>query len=208
MASSIGTFSANGNYSGAGTNLGVRRRETDRIERENHSFAKRLFQKNAVVNKKNMDKHYAQHMKYLTQIRKHTTAGANKTQKRSSTRGRLIFQEDRQLHSMNAQGAMQEDSNVIIDAQLEEEAEEAAANSAEAPGDYEQEAQAEAEAEPVVDPETAPVEEVKAPEPELEAEPEAAAEVKPVSEPEAENEGVQQAEPSEPAPKQEEEPPA
>ena len=48
-------FANYGSYSGAGTNLGVRRKETDRIERENHSFAKRLFQKGSVVNKKSHD---------------------------------------------------------------------------------------------------------------------------------------------------------
>ena len=72
-AHSMTSFSAYGNYVGAGTNLGNRRRETDRIERENHSFAKRLFQKGAVVKKKKLDTDYQQHLKYLSQIRKHTT---------------------------------------------------------------------------------------------------------------------------------------
>ena len=57
-AASVSSFSAYGVYAGAGTNLGNRRRETDRIERENHSFAKRLFQKGAVVNKKRLDADY------------------------------------------------------------------------------------------------------------------------------------------------------
>lgn len=30
-------------------NMGVRKRETERIERENHAFAKRLFDKQAVL---------------------------------------------------------------------------------------------------------------------------------------------------------------
>ena len=33
-------------------NMGVRKRETERIERENHAFAKRLFDKKAVLTKK------------------------------------------------------------------------------------------------------------------------------------------------------------
>jgi len=41
--------------------LVVRKRETDRIERENHAFAKRLFDKRAIVDKKNLDKDYQAH---------------------------------------------------------------------------------------------------------------------------------------------------
>ena len=33
-------------------NVGVRKKETDRIERENHAFAKRLFEKKSVLPKK------------------------------------------------------------------------------------------------------------------------------------------------------------
>ena len=36
-------------------NMGVRKRETERIERENHAFAKRLFDKRAVLTKKTFD---------------------------------------------------------------------------------------------------------------------------------------------------------
>jgi hypothetical protein len=42
-------------YSGAGTNILKRKKETERIERENHKFAKRLFDKTSVVNKRVMD---------------------------------------------------------------------------------------------------------------------------------------------------------
>ena len=45
-------------------NLGVRKKETERIERENHAFAKRLFDKRAVVEKKNLEKDYVAHLKY------------------------------------------------------------------------------------------------------------------------------------------------
>jgi hypothetical protein len=33
----------------------VRKKETERIEKENHAFAKRLFDKQAILNKKKMD---------------------------------------------------------------------------------------------------------------------------------------------------------
>lgn len=45
-------------YQPSSLNLGVRKRETERIERENHAFAKRLFDKRAIVEKKNLDKDY------------------------------------------------------------------------------------------------------------------------------------------------------
>ena len=51
-------------YQPTSLNLGVRKRETERIERENHAFAKRLFDKKAVVAKKNLDKDYMNHLKY------------------------------------------------------------------------------------------------------------------------------------------------
>ena len=45
-------------------NMGLRKRENDRIEKENHAFAKRLFDKQAVLNKKNLDKDFKSHQKY------------------------------------------------------------------------------------------------------------------------------------------------
>jgi hypothetical protein len=45
-------------------NMGVRKRETERIEKENHAFAKRLFDKQAVLQKKNLDNDWAHHIKY------------------------------------------------------------------------------------------------------------------------------------------------
>jgi hypothetical protein len=45
-------------------NMGVRKRETERIEKENHAFAKRLFDKQAVLQKKNLDDDWAHHIKY------------------------------------------------------------------------------------------------------------------------------------------------
>ena len=42
-------------------NMGVRKRETERIERENHAFAKRLFDKQAVLQKKALDTDWMLH---------------------------------------------------------------------------------------------------------------------------------------------------
>jgi len=42
-------------------NMGVRKRETERIERENHAFAKRLFDKQAVLQKKALDTDWIYH---------------------------------------------------------------------------------------------------------------------------------------------------
>lgn len=51
-------------------NMIVRKRETERIERENHAFAKRLFDKQAVLNKKNLDTEYHNHIKFKKLIQK------------------------------------------------------------------------------------------------------------------------------------------
>ena len=51
-------------------NMGIRKRETERIERENHAFAKRLFDKQAVLQKKAFDTDWQSHMKYKKQISK------------------------------------------------------------------------------------------------------------------------------------------
>ena len=50
----------------------VRKKETERIEKENHAFAKRLFDKQAVLNKKILDDEYHNHIKYKKQIAKMT----------------------------------------------------------------------------------------------------------------------------------------
>lgn len=50
--------------------MGLRKRENDRIEKENHAFAKRLFDKQAVLNKKDLDKDFKSHQKYKKQIAK------------------------------------------------------------------------------------------------------------------------------------------
>jgi hypothetical protein len=48
----------------------TRRKETERIEKENHAFAKRLFDKQAVLNKRNLDSDWRNHIKYKRQIAK------------------------------------------------------------------------------------------------------------------------------------------
>ena len=49
-------------------NIGVRKKENDRIERENHAFAKRLFDKAGNLSKKRMDEDFFNHAKYKKQI--------------------------------------------------------------------------------------------------------------------------------------------
>ena len=51
-------------------NMGMRKRETERIEKENHAFAKRLFDKKAVLKKKDLDHDWASHLVYKRQIAK------------------------------------------------------------------------------------------------------------------------------------------
>lgn len=68
-------------------NLVVRKKETERIERENHAFAKRLFDRQAVVNKKNLDKDYIQHLKYRRAIQKMPAGQKVGVPKRAQTRG-------------------------------------------------------------------------------------------------------------------------
>ena len=48
----------------------TRKKETERIEKENHAFAKRLFDKQAVLNKKALDVDWRNHIKYKRQITK------------------------------------------------------------------------------------------------------------------------------------------
>jgi len=49
-------------------NMLTRKKETERIEKENHAFAKRLFDKQAVLNKKALDTDWRNHIKYKRQI--------------------------------------------------------------------------------------------------------------------------------------------
>lgn len=48
----------------------TRKKETERIEKENHAFAKRLFDKQAVLNKKHLDNDWRRHITYKKQIMK------------------------------------------------------------------------------------------------------------------------------------------
>jgi hypothetical protein len=50
--------------------MGMRKRETERIEKENHAFAKRLFDKQAVLKKRSLEQDWANHLKFKRQIAK------------------------------------------------------------------------------------------------------------------------------------------
>ena len=45
-------------------NIGTRKKENERIDRENHAFAKRLFDKAGYLSKKKMDEEFNSHTKY------------------------------------------------------------------------------------------------------------------------------------------------
>ena len=49
-------------------NIGVRRIENIRIERENQAFAKRLFDRVGSLSKKKMDEEFHNHKQYMKQI--------------------------------------------------------------------------------------------------------------------------------------------
>jgi hypothetical protein len=78
--------------------LGVRKRETDRIERENHAFAKRLFDKQAVLQKQSLDKAYQDHLKYKKSIQK-----AAPVNKKMQSRGVAQRQFPSQMQGYNSQ---------------------------------------------------------------------------------------------------------
>ena len=65
-------------------NMGYRKKETDRIENENHAFAKRLFDKQANLNKKKLDQEFQNHLKYKKQIQRVAPASKNKTGNKKS----------------------------------------------------------------------------------------------------------------------------
>jgi hypothetical protein len=49
-------------------NITVRKQMNDKIERENHAFAKRLFDKSGSLSKQKLDEEYQNHLKYRRQI--------------------------------------------------------------------------------------------------------------------------------------------
>lgn len=49
-------------------NISVRRRENERIERENHAFAKRLFQNHGSLSKQKFDLQYARNCELKSRI--------------------------------------------------------------------------------------------------------------------------------------------
>ncbi len=74
-------------------NVGYRKRETERIEKENHAFAKRLFDKQAHLSKKKFENDYQNHLKYKKQIQK---LGAG-TKKKDGSKKKGPGKEDAQL---------------------------------------------------------------------------------------------------------------
>lgn len=68
-------------------NMGMRKRETERIEKENHAFAKRLFDKQAVLKKKDLDNDWASHLQYKKQIRKMPSGAKQSIFNKQSMRG-------------------------------------------------------------------------------------------------------------------------
>ena len=62
-------------------NVGYRKRETERIERETHAFAKRLFDRQAHLSKQKLEQDYKNHLKYKGQIQK--IKGSKKPQKKT-----------------------------------------------------------------------------------------------------------------------------
>ena len=63
----------------------MRKRETERIEKENHAFAKRLFDKQAVLKKGALDQDWTSHLKYKKQIAK--MQGGKNIWNKNSVRG-------------------------------------------------------------------------------------------------------------------------
>ena len=51
-------------------NISVRRRDNERIERENHAFAKRLFSNSGSISKSALDRHYQEQLKLKNRISK------------------------------------------------------------------------------------------------------------------------------------------
>jgi hypothetical protein len=51
-------------------NLAVRKKETERIELENHAFAKRLFDKEPNLHHSRFDEEYKAHLKFKKRIKK------------------------------------------------------------------------------------------------------------------------------------------
>ena len=51
-------------------NISIRRKENERIERENHAFAKRLFQNSGSISKQRLDLQFQQQLELKNRIRR------------------------------------------------------------------------------------------------------------------------------------------
>ena len=90
------THSAHKTASGSGIhmvrslNLAVRKRETERIERENQAFAKRLFDKQPNFDRKELDDAYKQHLKFKKALKKVEVARSSVDTKKTSKRNQSL----------------------------------------------------------------------------------------------------------------------
>jgi hypothetical protein len=84
----------------------MRKRENERIERENHAFAKRLFQNSGMIRKTDMDKFYEQSQLHKNRIRrvKKTLPGLNNTNKLAPLDDSVFKKTKRSAYSIPRQG--------------------------------------------------------------------------------------------------------
>ena len=91
--------------------MGIRKRETERIEKENHAFAKRLFDKQAVLNKKQLDVDWQGHQKYKKQIAK--MRGAKNLNSASDMQRRTANAYSQEEIQMQQQQQFQEEAGMV-----------------------------------------------------------------------------------------------
>lgn len=73
-SASNSNFAFNGKSNSVGPrslNISVRKKENERIERENQAFAKRLFDNNGCISKKKMDQEYYHNTMYRNNLVKY-----------------------------------------------------------------------------------------------------------------------------------------
>mmetsp|Transcript_60270 Transcript_60270/g.82824 ORF Transcript_60270/g.82824 Transcript_60270/m.82824 type:complete len:142 (+) Transcript_60270:188-613(+) len=68
MSNSIALPKKNNQTGPRSLNIAIRKKENDRIEKENHAIAKRLFEKPGSINRKRMDDSWNQHLKLKKQV--------------------------------------------------------------------------------------------------------------------------------------------
>ena len=121
--------------------MGFRKRETERIERENHAFAKRLFDKQANLSKKKLDLEFKDHMKYKKQIQKVGSKKKGAFGKKGSLPGKV---EESKRESEGAEpraedGEEEKEPVQVIEEKPEEKGEEITAAEGQVEGETKQE---------------------------------------------------------------------